>query len=283
MNKISVQDTIRFAYAFAFANIGSIIGLIWLPTVLIAVLQFLPYALGIAAMNADQQPSQGAALTYLVSFFGMWLLYAMNAAAVIGLALGTRQGGTSAHFSLGRAEFRLFGAFLLYGLLFSAFYIAFSMGIGLLSESGSAAAIAAQMALTLAWFCALVYAGLRLGFLLVPVVVVEETIDLVRAWQLTAGNFWRLLGISLAILLPLVLIQLVAVAAILGKDMAQLVSANQPTIEAAMTATMAVFDRHMPELIGVSLLLAPFSIGLTMGAAASAYRAAAPSIPRPAV
>jgi hypothetical protein len=283
MNKISVQNTINFAYAFTFGNIGSIIGLIWLPTVAIGVLQFLPYALGIAAVNPDQPPSQGAALIYLASFFGMWLLYAMNAAAVIGLALGTRKGGTSAHFSFGRAEFRLFAAFLLYGLLLSAFYIAFSVAIWLISQASSSAAIVVQIALTLGWLGAFVYAGLRLGFLLAPVVVVEESIDLVRAWQLTAGNFWRLLGIALAILLPIILVQFIAVVVILGKDIPQLLTTNQQTIEAAMAATMAVFDRHMPELIGVSLVLAPFSIGLTMGAAASAYRAVATSAPRPAV
>jgi hypothetical protein len=249
----------------------------------IAVLQFLPYALGISAVNPDQPPAQGVALIYLVSFFAMWLLYAMNAAAVVGLAMGTRQGGTSAHFSLGRAEFRLFAAFLLYGLLLCAFYIAFSIAIWLVSQLASGAAVVVQVVLTLGWLGGFIYAGLRLGFLLAPVVVVEKSIDLVRAWQLTAGNFWRLLGIALAILLPIVLIQIVAVAAILGKDIPQLLTSNQQSMEAAMNATMVVFDRHMPELIGVSLVLAPFSIGLSMGASASAYRMVAPSKPRAAV
>ena len=50
MNKINVWNAIRFAYAFTFGDIGTIIGLIWLPTLLIAVLQFLPYALGTQAV-----------------------------------------------------------------------------------------------------------------------------------------------------------------------------------------------------------------------------------------
>jgi len=40
MNKIPVGETIRFAYAFTFGEIGTIIGLIWIPTLINAVATF---------------------------------------------------------------------------------------------------------------------------------------------------------------------------------------------------------------------------------------------------
>jgi hypothetical protein len=44
--KLSVGPAIRFAFRFAFGQLGTIIGLVWAPMVAIAVLTFLPHALG---------------------------------------------------------------------------------------------------------------------------------------------------------------------------------------------------------------------------------------------
>ena len=41
MNKIPVGRTIIFAYAFLFRNIGTIVGIAWLPAVLTAAVGYL--------------------------------------------------------------------------------------------------------------------------------------------------------------------------------------------------------------------------------------------------
>ncbi len=48
--------------------------------------------------------------------------------------------------------------------------------------------------LALPLLAGVIYFAVRLMALLFPVVVTEEKSIIVRAWTLTAGNFWRLLG-----------------------------------------------------------------------------------------
>ena len=276
MNKIPVWKTIRFAYTFTFGDIGTIIGLIWLPTVLIAVLQFVPYALGIQSIGQNEAPSQGTTLVYLGCFSASWLLYAMNVVAVTRRALGTDQEVASIHFALGWPEWRIFAAFMLFGLVFLAFYIVYLLGYWLLSSIGPGGSAAAVLLFSTAWLCGLIYVGLRLGMLLTPVVIVEETVDLARVWHLAKGNFWRILAVLLAVLLPLAAIQFGAMLAIVGTQVVGPLPAHGESMQAAINASVAVLDKYMPELIGLSLLLAPFSMGLLFGATAAAYRALAP-------
>jgi hypothetical protein len=43
----------------------------------------------------------------------------------------------------------------------------------------------------------------------------------------------------------------------------------------ALQARVAMVDRHMATMIGLALVLAPFSFGLTLGASSYSYRALA--------
>jgi len=279
MNKISVWNTIRFAYAFTFGDIGTIIGLIWLPTVLIAVLQFLPYALGTQAPDPDPATAATAALANLAFFAGGLLLYAMNAVSVMRQALGLRHGGATVHFSLGWPEWRMLGANLLCALILGAILIVYLVGLVFATSlvKGMTAPVEIGALLYLAGgLCVLVYVSLRLVFLVVPVVVSEDKIDLARAWTLTAGNFWRILAVMLTVSLPLLAIQAAATIAIGGPQLFAPLPTGQEAMVAALNLRMAALDRHMPELIGLFLILAPFNFGLTLGAEAAVYRALVP-------
>jgi hypothetical protein len=279
MNKISVWKTIRFAYAFTFGDIGTIIGLIWLPTLLIAVLQFLPYALGTQAASQDPAAGATSAVANLAFFAAGLILYAIIAVAVTRQALGLRQGGATVHFSLGLPEWRMLGANLLCALVVGAFLLAYLLGILFATSiaKGMSAPVAIGTLLFItAGFCVLVYVGLRLVFLVVPVVVAEEKIDLARGWALTAGNFWRVLAVLLAISLPLLAIQAVATIVIGGPELLAPLPAGQDAMAAALNSRMVSLDKHMPELIGLFLILAPFNFGLTLGAEAAVYRAVVP-------
>jgi hypothetical protein len=277
MTRISVAGAIRFAYGFAFTQIGAIIGLVWLPLVFVAILQFLPYATGIAYPGGASAQEGGAAALNLLFSTATFVLYAMNCVAVTRQALGLNQGSASVHFGLGWPEWRMFAVIVISGLFFVA-----SVGIYVMIGATLFAAARTVMLLAvgagtyvivglfvLAWLAA------RLIFLLPPIVVVEERVDLLRAWILSRGNFWRILAVLLVVTVPLLVVQTAATAAIVGPDIFAPLPGNPELMGIALKARMAILDRHMASLIGLALVLAPFSLGLTLGASCFAYRALA--------
>ena len=159
MNKVPAGKTIAYAYAFTFGHLGTIIGLAWLPLVISAVLQFLPYALGAesagASANATAQGRQ--ALEGLATALLIVLLNAIIFVPVVRQALGLRQGAAVVHFKLGAAEFRLFGAILL--LLLVTFVLAVGLrllefGLGLVTPGrGAAIGIVADCARDIPRIC----------------------------------------------------------------------------------------------------------------------------------
>ncbi|HEY4113081.1 MAG TPA: hypothetical protein VGM17_03385 [Rhizomicrobium sp.] len=287
MNKLPVGRTIAFAYRFTFTHLGTIIGLVWIPLVLIAVLRFLPYAFG---GNPDAAPENlteegRRALEAIGSTLLIALLYSMAYVPVIRQALGLREGPAMVHFALGPPEFRLFGAILLFALVLIC--MAFAMAIagtlfgGLVNAAaGKPSLIAFVAALSIIiMFCAMLFIALRLGFLLVPVTVAEQQISLGRSWSLTRGNFWRILGVILATTLPILLVDLAIVVAIVGPQQffAPFPVGDAQTMNAAMSQRLAPLGQHMPLYLGLRLIVEPFMIGLNLGACAAAYRALAPA------
>jgi hypothetical protein len=293
MNKIPVGQTIRFAYAFTFGEIGTVIGLIWIPTLINAIVSF--FALGAyynAAADSFENglPPMGAAigLPFLAAFLAM-LLMAMIGVAITQQAMGLRQGPAFAHIALGSMELRAFGGFFGLYLLLVLFVLVVAIVVGGVGAIGVSAtktnpALAGPVSLgvavgALAGACALVYAAVRLSFLIVPSVVEGGEFGLTRSWQLTSGNFWRIVAVGLATLLPIVLVFGVAEVAILGAG-AFLPDLKQ-TAETAdslrrLAAEMRVMQTHMPVLMGLSFVISPFLYGLMFSASAFAYRALEP-------
>jgi hypothetical protein len=278
MTKLSVAGAIRFAYDFAFGQIGAIIGLVWLPLVLVAILQFLPYAIGTAYPGGDASQQGGAGALNLAFSTAALVLYAMNCVAVTRQALGLRQGTASIHFALGWPEWRMFAAVVICGLILVA-------AVGTYVMIGTALFAAAQTTPVLAYL-GVVYAiaGLgavawivvRLMFLLPPIVVAEEGVNFLRAWMLSRQNFWRMLAIIIAVTVPLLLVQSAAIVAIVGPGILAPLPENATAIGGAFQDRVAMLDRHMASMLGLALVLAPFSLGLTLGASSYAYRALAP-------
>ncbi len=286
MTKIPVGSTIRHAYTFTFSELGTIIGLCWLPLVLIAILQFLPFAFGgdpmAPAENATAQGRHG--LENLMSSLLMILLYSIAYVPVTRQAFGQRHGPAIVHFALGVPEFRVFGALLLFFLVI----FAMALGIGVLGlVAGGVSAMTgknpiAGLVLALVILAALlgfIYAIVRLGFLIVPVAVAENQISLTRAWMLTRGNFWRIFGILAAVLVPLYLLHLGAIVALVGPGLFAPLPSNPALAEQALAARFAMVGQHIPAYLGITLILAPFNIGLGIGAAAHAYRVLTPAAP----
>ncbi|HEX9159440.1 MAG TPA: hypothetical protein VF835_04360 [Rhizomicrobium sp.] len=276
MTRIPVADTIRFAYTFAFGQIGAIIGLVWLPLIIVAFLQFLPYALGTAysTETANTIEAAGATLINLAFSTTALVLYSMNFVSVTRQALGLRQGAASVHFSLGWPEWRMFVAIVVCGLILTAAMGAYLIvGSLIFAGAGSAPMAAIAGLYAILGICVLVWFALRLVFVLAPLVVVEERVDLVRAFLLTRGNVWRAFAIALAVTVPLLIVQCVAVGVIAGPMFFAPLPADTA---AALAARLRALDAHMPALIGLALLLTPFNLGLTLGASSFAWRILVP-------
>ena len=299
MNKIPVGQTIRFAYAFTFGEIGTIIGLIWIPTVINAVASYFAVdayyrTIVVSLENGVLPVGTELGLPIVVGFVGM-LLVAMIGVAVTQQALGVRQGPAFVHFSLGVTELRVFGGFFGLYLLFMLFML-FTLVLvslvgavfagGVAASGGSAAALANSGAsgliavgvgvATLVGTFIVLFLVVRLSFLMIPSIVSGGEFGLTRSWQLTTGNFWRIVGVSLATLLPIVLIVAVAELAILGS--AFFTPDLQPATETAailhrMAGKMRETQAHLPMMMGLSFVISPLMYGLMFSASAFAYRA----------
>jgi hypothetical protein len=121
----------------------------------------------------------------------------------------------------------------------------------------------------------------RLGFLLAPITVAENRISFERGWMLTKGNFWRISAVLFAVTLPVFAVEFAALASLMGREFLALVPAAAHLSQEAIAARMqAIIDRHISIVIGVNLIVAPFSLGLTLAASAAGYKALSPGAPQ---
>lgn len=286
MKKIPVLSSIRYAYGFTFGHLGTIIGLVWLPMVILAVAGYFVMSHYYGTFPAAVAEGNPAAIGQSAVIVLMWslvslLISAIMYTAITQHALGRRDKPAIVHLALGMTEIRVFGALI----GFAAIIVLFLIGYGV--ASGTAMALSVRTALagvklaaglfTLGLLLAMFYALVRLSFLLIPATVAEKKIGLARAWQLSRGNFWRIVAIGLAALGPITLVAFGAEVAILGPDFF-LHSAAAPVGDKAaqmhaLAEQMRIASAHLPVLYGLSFLLAPFFMGLGLAPSAAAYLA----------
>jgi hypothetical protein len=295
MNKIPVARTISSAYGFTFGHVGTVIGLIWLPLVVYYVGRFfiVNYAQSIAA--SSDPSSGGRAALVLIGFWFLSVFFtAIIGVAVTRQAMNPKQGNIILNFGFGQAELNYFLALL---AVFAVMVLVYIAVVILAAVAGGAAGTAAGAAdggakkwlvssiivvVVVAAAAALVYVGVRLVYLVAPVTVSESKIDLTRAWQLSRGNFWRMLAILLVTIGPIVIISQLAFAAIVGRAyVAALFSVFVGILQAiaAGVTPPTQLIQHLPDissktplLLGLGFLLAPFTYGLMFSAPAFAYR-----------
>ena len=279
MTKIPVLACIRYGYEFTFGHLGTIIGLIWLPMVIVAVPGYFVASHYYAALPAAVTEGNSAAVGQLMLLVLMWSLSAlfissMMYVAVMRQALGLRQGPAIVHFSLGPDELRIFGAVV--GLIGVAMLFLVADGVAVAVTRRLGGKIAAEL-VAVGVLLAILYALFRLGFFLAAATVAEEKVGLGRAWQLSAGNFWRIAGVALATLGPLLLIMFAAQVAILGPHFYMHKPLGTKGDEAEnireMIEQMRIASENLPALSGLSFVLAPLFLGLGLAPSAFAYRA----------
>jgi hypothetical protein len=281
MKKIPVFETIKAAYGFVFAHLGAIIGLIWVPMVGVTILGFFVeqryYNAAADALASNNYVRLGPSVISLLCYFmAAILLYAVMFVPVTQLALAQRKDGAVFHFALGPAERRMFRAlaglmaFLFLPFLITAYLFRVVAAMTVPGRGASLlAAGGAEVLLVLSCF-ALACIALRFAFLLPAVAVNEEGPVLPRAWILSGGNFWRILGIVLATLGPVALAGGAIQYALQGPRAVMPQFANSSAMAAAQLHQIA---QHMPINKGVDFLMAPLILGLFAGASAFAMGA----------
>jgi len=300
MDKIPVGATIGHAYSFAFKDFLKILGVMWVPFV---IMMAATLALGtqVTAFTNALTTKNFAAVSNVISVLGpayilFLFLIVMQILGITELALGKRQGASPYFFfTLGKPLWRLIGAYLLVVLLLIAAILVFVFAAGILAAiftgvtgvakgakpSGAAAGVLglAVVIIVPIVYCAFIYGLVRQTFFLTPVVVAEERLGLRRAWSLGRGNFWRMFVIILALLVPFVILEGVFLIEFVWQGLpptaAQGATPEQITAWSMNSATR--MQHYWFVLYPIYLIVSVIFYGYACGAQAFAYRSLVPA------
>lgn len=284
MNKIPVFATVAASYGFVFGKIGRIIGLIWLPALAIVAASYfleLPYQRFIMENGADSEalmrnPSLmvGNLTAMIVNLGAMAIILAALTREVLHPSEGggwLRLPPLSVVLRILGSYAGLIGVVILFAL--AIHLLVFAIG-ALVPADGVTKALSGVVVFILQLL--LIYSVVRLAFLIAPVAVEEARFGLERSWRLTYGQFWRIFGLSLCAVFPVLLVYGAAILSLLWADIhAQLLPLMRQADDADMLSAivMRFSMEHYPELTGLQVLFMPFLYGLTAAPAAYAYRA----------
>jgi hypothetical protein len=321
MGKIPVGKTISDAYGFAFGKFLPNLGTVWLPVALaMAAAWFLlmPYfnAMGqLVGHFQPHDPNPMAALSGVMDVYRYVLLFqiidiALRAQIMLGLtrrAFGQKQMLPFVFFEFGAPFWRLFGAYFIVSIIIIVIYFVLAIGLAIVAAivgvagvaaaggGGSGGMAAGGFAGLLIGLCVLaviflmLYAIVRLTFLLTPAIVDEKKLAIFRSWELTRGNFWRSFWIGAAIFVPtVILIDIIAAFFYMPVFAAMLHNLPRPgtlpdpqasarAMQTMMSTMVNVLHQNWYIFVAMALLFSTILYGLAAGAAASAYRSLVPA------
>ena len=282
--KIPFETTIATSYRFAFRNILSIFGIGWAPALAVfaitagLIVLLLPGIRDLVAQGQKVDAKQVIALLPLwgAAMFAWIVLFlvtvAMIYAGVIRKALGLLPGPVYFYFPLDSQVWRIVGAFLIvWGLFWGALIIlALALaGIGIVVGSGPAFGVLAGILVTLA-IVALYYALIRVQFFLPIIVIAENHISLNRAWVLGRGNFWRIIGITLIMTIPLAIASSTITNSFASMYVKPVVPGMSPL--EALSNSFHALAAIAPLYVVVQLVYVIFVLAFTAIAGTAAYR-----------
>jgi len=295
--KIPFERTIASAYRFAFTNILSVIGTGWFPFLLVSALGaglavlFYPSIHGLWLEDRKTFDS-ATVMTHIVPMVGavvvvMLALVVAQAMVTVGLmrkALGLHPGPVFVFFSLGGQVWRLIGSYILMYLLMWGGILVTALGISavgmVLNQLSLKMAPVVLSILVFVAVLAFIYSIVRLSFFIPAVVVAENHIGLRRSWHLGRGNFWRIVGITLVVSLPIQLafstisstMLQIAMVPGLGYPSGPLTDAQGQKL---VSDLLEAFGRVGPYYAVLLVVYFALLSGLTTGAVAAAYQALA--------
>jgi len=143
-------------------------------------------------------------------------------------------------------------------------------GSALLAASGGAKGSQAMdgMLLMLLLYGMIVAGAPRFLMLLAAVSVAETEPALRRSWALSAGNFWRLLGVLVAVFVPVLVLFAGAEMALAG----QAAPIDSSSDKMLMISSLMRARQVLPLVSGLSFLFAPVLIALYCSASVSVWR-----------
>ncbi len=292
MERIPVGATIGAIYNFAIENFWRVLGMCWLAIVLRTLLSIyfiLPLTSRMQAATAakDFAAVGGDMLQLLAAEAFSLVLFVMLCVGVTRLALGHKPRWPFLYVALGRDFWRLLLSVLVFSLLcFVLLLVAAVVAGGIAGLVGSAVANVKVASVTPFVIAFLIYGllfafAVRLGLLLAPVIVTERGVGLGfgRSWNLSRGNFWRLLAVLLAVLLPLVAINLLelAIVTLLTGDLGS-AFASPGGLIAWSQGMSAQMRGHVYIYLPLAIAVGAASYGIIFGAGAFAYRALVPAL-----
>src|SRR3569832_1348767 len=133
MNKLPVGQIIRQAYAFTFGEIGTVIGLPWIPTLINTVAAYFMlrgYALTLESLETGIPPRAAQALLPLPLAILSLFLVGMIGVALSRQVLGLRKGPAVAHGEFGGETLRVFAGCIGVYLMTMLFILAFMVAVG---------------------------------------------------------------------------------------------------------------------------------------------------------
>jgi hypothetical protein len=292
--KIPFEPTITGAYRFAFANILSIIGIGWFPYLLFVVIagataiNVVPLFHGLIIEGTTNQIDTarlGVVIGPLIGAFALVSITGAFAQAMVyvGLmrkALGQHPAPVYIFFSLGSQVWQMIGSYLLLGLL----------AWGLIALAGAAVTVISLLLqkyapnfqvlvtvlLAIACYVGAIYAIIRVMFFIPAVVVAENHIGIRRAWHLGKGNFWRIVGVILLVVMPLGFAMSTITQGIMqtvvGAPATLQPGASPAEVQAFIDKMLTGFIKIAPYFAGLEVIYLILLSGLLAGASAAAYK-----------
>ena len=284
MNKIPVGKTVAFAYNFLFTRFGTVVGIAALPALLAAAVDYL-----VRSYVSTDDTSSAAGTNLLISVAGMVttiFIWAVTSVGITRAALSQPLGNGAYYFPVGMTELRMFGAMLRFwlGVVALIFLASLLSGFGLMlagvpldgsSEPEPSAALAIAGIITWAAFGYAIYTIIRMGFLLAPTVFSESKGGLQRSHDLARGNFWRIVAVLVALILPifflLSVMGAIMIRAALGADYQRIIE-DDGMEELMRRAEEAIAQNVLLwEVFNVMIFI--LAAGLIYSASAYAYQA----------
>ncbi|HEY1632994.1 MAG TPA: hypothetical protein VGF56_16875 [Rhizomicrobium sp.] len=240
--RLDIAQAVTRSYRFTFARYGALLGIVWLPGLLLIAVFAWAVMPGITSMGEVIQyrsPNPSIVDPVMAPDFARFALgdlsilcaYVWIGMGVVGEALGLRKGSRLVYLP-GLDELRLAGAFF---ILFLIAYLVTS-GLVLILVLAGARAMAAFGG-TLPAFALSAWRGpalfpfvllivcveiaavailVRLTFLMLPVALAEHRVTVVRSWRLMRGNVLRAIAVALLSFLPVFVLEAAFALAVLA-------------------------------------------------------------------
>jgi hypothetical protein len=191
-----------------------------------------------------------------------YLVLALGVPAIIGAALyrvilHDERPSSFVYFRFGKVEFFLILAQIVLGLILVFYFVVFGLGLGILAAVVSSAmpdAVApVSLALTVAFALFVIWFIIR--FMLWPPTIVDTgSFAFMETTRVTAGNFWRLFGLVILIIIGSLLLSMgffILLGIIVGPEAIAQLKIPTPTPDQSPEASLQAVTQFMQSLFAL--------------------------------